>query len=166
MNIRQRHRQVDWGQGVVTASPCRVPLSHDSRWKHDIHTVPAARLEILSKLNFASCVILRSRLLLGVYHRYRYIYIGRRLRLELQPCSSYQGRQGDVNQSVRGCYFLCDLHRLLKGPYIAQQCRVAFSTGIVAMYSSVKDRNSQMQSAHCDLKIVWSITYSLCADVQ
>ena len=30
--------------------------------------------------------------------------IGRRLPLELQPCSLYQGQQGDVSQSMRGNY--------------------------------------------------------------
>ena len=46
------------------------------------------------------CVILRSRIFLGVCVLMK--DIGRRLPLELQQCSLYQGQQGDVNQSVRG----------------------------------------------------------------
>ena len=43
------------------------------------------------------CVILRSRVLRVVCP-----YRGRRLPLQLQQCSSCQGQQGDVDQSVRG----------------------------------------------------------------
>ena len=54
------------------------------------------RSKILSILIFATCVILRSRISLGVClcQRYR---LGRRLPVELQ-CSLHQGQQGDVNQ--------------------------------------------------------------------
>ena len=52
------------------------------------------------------CVILRSRVLWVVCPLikdiYIYIYIGRRLPLQLQ--CSYQGQQGDFSQSVRGNY--------------------------------------------------------------
>ena len=46
------------------------------------------------------CVILRSRVILGVCVLSK--DIRRRLPLELQQCSLYQDQQGDVNQLVRG----------------------------------------------------------------
>ena len=58
------------------------------------------RSKILSKPIFASCVILRSRVLRVVCPHFK--DIGRRLPLQLQ--CSYQGQQGDVRQSVRGNY--------------------------------------------------------------
>ena len=48
------------------------------------------------------CVILRSRVLRGVCVLIK--DVGRRLPLELQQCSLYQGHQDDVSQSVRGNY--------------------------------------------------------------
>ena len=53
-----------------------------------------------SKLIFASCVWYSDR---AYYWACVLIEdIGRRLPLELQQCSLYQGQQGDVSQSVRG----------------------------------------------------------------
>ena len=49
------------------------------------------------------CVILRSRVLVGVSYILIIKDIGRRLSLELQ-CSFNQGQQGEVNQYVGGNY--------------------------------------------------------------
>ena len=63
---------------------------------------PAVRSKILSKIIFARCVILlySDRAYYGLCVLIK--DIGRRVPLELQQCSMYQGQQGDVSQSVRG----------------------------------------------------------------
>ena len=68
---------------------------------------PAVRSNILSKLFFASCVRYPDPAYNGLCVLIE--GIGRRLPLQLQ--CSYQGQQGDVNQSVRGNYRI----RFLRG---------------------------------------------------
>ena len=59
------------------------------------------RSKISWKLIFASCVILRSRVLLGLFPHQE--YYGSATSLSELQCSLYQGQQG-VHQSVRGNY--------------------------------------------------------------
>ena len=75
------------------------------KYEIKIHSMdqPAVRSKkISSKLTFASRVLYSARAYYWVFVLIK--NIGRRLHLEIQQCSLYQGQQGDVNQSVRGNY--------------------------------------------------------------